>query len=124
MASEYQLTIEKRPLYLYACVQSASISRPAVREYLSEILDVFRTAQYSRLLLKKETRAALDADDFAFVATEIVRQGAQGLKIAIVDEFPDQAEINERGAVSARASGLDIAFFGSFAAAVHWLLHG
>jgi hypothetical protein len=109
-AAEYELTIERRPLYLYACVESTSISREMVLSYL--------------LLIVKEIPASLEQDDFAFIASEIVRSGAQGLKIAVVDEFPDHAEMNHIGAAKAKKTGLDVEFFGSFASAVHWLLHG
>ena len=123
-AAEYELTIERRPLYLYACVESTSISREMVLSYLSEIFEAFRSGQYSRLLIVKEIPASLEQDDFAFIASEIVRSGAQGLKIAVVDEFPDHAEMNHIGAAKAKKTGLDVEFFGSFASAVHWLLHG
>ena len=123
-AAEYELTIEKRPLYLYACVESTTINREMVMSYLAEIFEAFRSGQYSRLLIVKEIPAALEQDDFAFIATEIMRSGAQGLRIAVVDEFPDHADLNRKGAAKARKTGLDVEFFGSFASAVHWLLHG
>ncbi|MEO7538923.1 MAG: hypothetical protein ABIV21_02770 [Pyrinomonadaceae bacterium] len=121
---QYELHIEKRPLYLYACVQSDTIDRKMVLAYLNEILAAFRGGQYSRLLLVKEIPAALDLDDFGVIASEIVQTGAQGIKIAVVDEFPDHVKVNIKGAVRARKTGLDVEFFSSFAAAVHWLLYG
>jgi hypothetical protein len=123
-SAEYELTIEKRPLYLYACVESTTINRAMVLSYLAEIFEEFRSAQYSRLLIVKEIPAALESDDFAVIASEIVRSGAQGLKIAVVDEFPDHAKLNKEGAAKAKETGLDIEFFSSFSSAVHWLLHG
>lgn len=124
MTSEYQLNIEKRPLYVYACVQGNSTDRSLVRQYLTEILEIFRTAQYSRLLVKKEIPAGLDEEDLKFVTDEILRQGAQGLKIAIVDESSGTADEMNRSADNTRNAGVELAFFDSFAAAVHWLLHG
>jgi hypothetical protein len=95
-----------------------------VRQYLSEILEVFRVAQYSRLLIKNETPTALDGELLNYLADEIVKQGSQGLKIAIVDELPDNENRDHRSADSARGTGLDVASFNSFAPAVHWLLYG
>ena len=123
MTSQYHLNIEKRPLYLYACVQGGAVGRDVVRQYLSEILEVFRSAHYSRLLIKKEIAAALDTEDIDFVADEIVRHGAQGLRIAIVDEESDDPHELNRMGEGARSAGLDVTFFDSFTAGVHWLLH-
>jgi hypothetical protein len=124
VTSRYELTIEKRPLYLYVCVQGTVVDRTVAPQYMGEILEEFRTAQYSRMLIKKEIPAALKAEDLDHIADEIVRQGYQGLKIAIVDEWFDDQAADHRGANSAQQAGLDVAFFNSFAPAVHWLLHG
>ena len=121
--SQYELIIEKRPLYLYACVKSDIIDREVVLSYLNEILAAFRDAQYSRLLIVKEIPAALDVDDFAYIASEVVRSGAQGMRIGVVDEFPDNHHVNKEGAKKAKRTGLDVEFFSSFSSAVHWLLH-
>jgi len=122
--SQYELTIERRPLYLYACVRAATISREVVLAYLSEILDAFRDAHYSRLLLVKEIPEPLALDDFGIIASTLVQTGAQGIRIAVVDEISDHKKVNKDGAQKARHAGLDIDFFSSFAPAVHWLLHG
>jgi hypothetical protein len=124
VTSEYHLNIEKRPLYLYACVQGDSVGRDVVRQYLDEILEAFRSAQYSRMLIKKEISTALNAEDLDHVTDEIVRLGAQGIRIAVVDETGDVADAPETRPDNARAAGLEVAFFDSFTAGVHWLLHG
>ena len=121
---KYELTIEKRPLYLYACVRAETISREVVLAYLSEILDAFRDAHYSRLLLVKEITESLALNDFEVIAKTLVQAGAQGIRIAVVDENADHKKVNKDGAQKARQAGLDVDFFSSFAPAVHWLLHG
>ncbi len=120
----YELNIESRPMYLYACVRSETISREMVLEYMGEVLAEFRKGHYSRLLLKKEIPAPLKVPDYDFVARQLIVSGAQGIRIAVVDEFPDHAEINDLGAAKARKAGLDLQFFTSFSAGAHWLLHG
>lgn len=111
-------------MYLYACVQSETISREMVLEYMGKVLAEFRNGHYSRLLLKKEIPAPLKVPDYDFVARKLIESGAQGIRIAVVDEFRDHADINEAGVAKARNAGLDIQFFTSFPAGVHWLLHG
>ncbi len=123
-ASTYELNIEHRPMYLYACVRSETISREMVVEYMEEVFAEFRKGQFSRLLLKKEISAQLKVSDYPIVARKIIKAGAQGIRIAVVDEFPEHVEVNDLGATKARKAGLEIQFFTNFPAGVHWLLRG
>ena len=118
----YDLKIEARPQYLFASVQAKSIDAETVVSYMSEILDVFDRKMYFRLLLKKDIPDALELDDYATVANWVTAKGLKGIKIAIVDEVPDHADINRKGESAARKIGLNIRFFNRSSPAIHWLL--
>ncbi len=109
---------------MFALVKCEFIDAKIVNSYMAEILAEFKQSNYSRLLLKKEIPAVMEIHDYGVVARTLIDAGGQGMKIAVVDEFPDHAKVNQRGADKARKEGLNIKFFESVPPAAHWLWVG
>ena len=119
---DYELTIEEREGYLYACVEAEEISFELVIEYTNALVQRLRDGQYSRLLLHTKT-PVLESTDCYEIASYIVRNAiSRDVKIAVVDSIPGHASRQERISCVSRTAGLDLKSFATIEAGKDWLL--
>ncbi len=121
---DYELTIEERKGYLYACVESDVISFDMIIEYTNEIVQRLRQNGHERLLLHTET-PVLGSTDCYEIASYIIRNAiSRHVRIAIVDSLPGHARSQEQISKVSRTAGLDLRSFDSIDAGEAWLLKG
>jgi hypothetical protein len=119
---DYELTIEERDGYLYACVEADEISFEMIIEYTNRIVQHLKASNSSRLLL--HTRApVLESTDCYEIASYIVRNAlSRDVKIAVVDKIPGHAGRQEKISMVSRSAGLDLKWFDTIRAGEEWLL--
>ena len=88
---EYQLTIEKRPDYLYARIEATLINRDMVMAYLDEIADKCKRSEYDRLMIDRDIPEMLDDTAIYFIANEFIEK-IPGTKTAIINRHEANAD--------------------------------
>lgn len=118
----YKLTFEERDAYLYACVQSESVSFEMIIEYTNKIVQRLKSSHHNRLLLVNES-PVLASTDCYLIASYIVKNGVPDhVRIAVVDSFSGHVKKQEQISRESRAAGLDIQSFTDAEDAAGWLL--
>lgn len=120
----YKLTFEERDNYLYACVESDSVSFEMIIEYTNKIVQRLKSSQHDRVMLVNES-PVLPSTDCYLIASYIVKNGVSGhVRIAVVDKSPGNSGKQEQISRQSRAAGLDIQSFTDVGEAEAWLLTG
>ena len=126
MAPSYWLTYDERPGYLLAHVEGLSDSRETSISFWQEIGLEARARNVRRLLVQENFRNFVNpADTFdisRFVAELFERLEMPNVRIAFLDEQPDQLEINRAGERAATDYGLCVKVFADLSEAEAWLL--
>jgi hypothetical protein len=120
----YKLTLEHRPNYLYALVEGERDSYEISRAYWSEIAEACHRAGYKKVLVEEELREATSIAEAFQIAAELPEMGFAGIRIAFVDRFADQSEVNDFSQLVALNRGLHSNIFSNTGAAEKWLLAG
>ena len=126
MAPSYWLTYDERPGYLLARVGGLSDSRETSISFWQEIGLEARARNVRRLLVQENFRNFVNpADTFdisRFVAELFERLEMPNVRIAFLDEQPDQLEANRAGERAATDYGLCVKAFADLSEAEAWLL--
>ena len=118
----YNLVLEKREGYLYACVTAEVITLQMVVEYLNRISQAARESHSGRLLFVRRTPLMDSISDYELAANLLRNMLPVGTKIAIVDENDnDPGEAKQKLQVLS-SRGLNARAFGNLPDAEHWLL--
>ncbi|MEO7538406.1 MAG: hypothetical protein ABIV21_00120 [Pyrinomonadaceae bacterium] len=118
----YELTVEKRPHYLYARVDSDRPQPEIAVKYLREITEKCRLSRCNKVIIENEIPQVFDVSTILFVATQFPRFGAQLTKVAVVDKRIDQYNRSEFLVMVGRKPGLDVHVFYSVKEAEQWVL--
>lgn len=118
----YDLTIEGRPTYLYACLQAEFISLEIAVQYINELMAHLRTTGYDRVLFVRDTPSAMSKTHYAIVASVIANMLPQHIKFAVVDRSPSHAVIKGTLLQEREEKHRNINAFDSFDEAEEWLL--
>jgi hypothetical protein len=118
----YDLTLEIRPEYLYARVTSQATSQAMVVAYLHEMIGRCKKLGVTRLLLERDIPTALDESEIYFSGTDFVHTGLEDIKLAIVDERPENTEQLELAILVQNNRGANIQLFPNIEEAEAWLL--
>ena len=119
---QYRLSFEQRPGYLYAYVEGDHDTYDISRDYWLEIAaEVSRNGSQCVLIDENIEEGAQMADAFR-LASELPKMGFGSTRIAFVDRYLDQNEVNEFGELVAVNRGLNGKVFNNKDQAVEWLL--
>lgn len=117
----FRITFEHRPEYLYAYVEGDNDSYDVSIAYWKLTASEARTAGYRKVLVDENIAGVVTMAEMYQVASDLAAV-VQGIKIAYVDRFADQAELNEFGELVAQNRGIVGRFFVDIAEAEAWLL--
>lgn len=122
LAELYRLTFEVRPTYLYAYVEGDHDSYEISRSFWQEIADESRRLKIRKVLIDENILENASMADVFQLASELPDMGFG--KVAFVDRYLDQQEINAFGELVALNRGLNGKIFNDVAEAETWLLSG
>lgn len=121
-ANLYRLTFEVRPSYLYAYVEGDHDSYEISRAYWQAIATESKRLGIRKVLIDENIQENASMADVFQLASELPAMGFG--KVAIVDRYLDQQEINSFGELVALNRGLNGKIFNDVAEAEAWLLSG
>jgi hypothetical protein len=118
----YDLTFENRNGYLYAYVKGERDSYEISRAFWQEILDEVNRIKASRVLIDENIVQSVSMAEVFQLASEIPKMGFGSTRVAFVDRYLDQQEINSFGELVAVNRGFTGKVFNDVAEAESWLL--
>ncbi|HQU91427.1 MAG TPA: hypothetical protein PLK77_03980 [Pyrinomonadaceae bacterium] len=121
--SERKFTIvyEDYPTYLYALVHGEAYGYEVLVAFLKQIADEVNARGFNQVLIEENISAGATKEDAYRVASEMPEMGFAGIRIAYVDRFLDQEEVNEFGRDVAVYNGIDVRLFNDQEMADRWL---
>jgi predicted GNAT superfamily acetyltransferase len=122
-ASDRKFTIvfENYPTYLYALVHGEAYGYEVLTAFLKQIADEVNARGFNQVLIEENISAGATKEDAYRVASEMPEMGFAGIRIAYVDRFLDQEEVNEFGRDVAVHNGIDVRLFNDQEMADRWL---
>jgi predicted GNAT superfamily acetyltransferase len=122
-ASDRKFTIvfENYPTYLYALVHGEAYGYEVLTAFLKQIADEVNARGFNQVLIEENISAGATKEDVYRVASEMPEMGFAGIRIAYVDRFLDQEEVNEFGRDVAVHNGIDVRLFNDQEMADRWL---
>ncbi|MFT3745213.1 MAG: hypothetical protein QM785_13080 [Pyrinomonadaceae bacterium] len=118
---EYELTLERRPEYVYACVKAASISLAIIVSFLSEAVEFCNEQGLERILLVRDIPAMLSDTDIYFAGIEFSKTVGT-IKLALVNPFSNYAAPLDFVETVTSNRGAQMKVFSDAAEAAAWLL--
>lgn len=121
--SDRQFTIvyENYPTYLYALVHGEVYGYEILSTFLKEIADEVKARGFKQVLIEENISAGATKEDAYRVGSELPELGFAGIRMAYVDRFLDQEEVNEFGRDVAVHNGIDVRLFSDQEMADRWL---
>lgn len=114
--------MEERPGYLYAYVEGDHDTYAISRAYWQEIADEVGRLGALRVLIDENIVESISVSDVFRLASEIPAMGFGRARIAFVDRYLDQNEVNEFGELVAVNRGANGKIFNDLPTAEKWLL--
>ena len=119
---QYRLTFEQRDGYLYAYVEGEHDNYEISKGYWLEVAaEVVRT-KAKRVLIDENIVESANMGEVFRLASEIPKMGFGPTRVAFVDRYLDQNEINEFAELVAVNRGLNGKIFNDETLARDWLL--
>src|SRR4051794_33867599 len=90
MASQnlYNLTVEDRAAYLYACVEAEVITLDIALRYINETVGHLRNTEHMRMLFVRETPMMASKTQYSLIAAMIFNTLPPQARVALVDRSP------------------------------------
>ena len=120
----YRLTFEHRPEYLYAYVEGDEDSYEISATYWREIAEECRANKYTRVLIVEDIVESGTMADAYQLSSELPQMGYMGIKVAFVDKYIEQQDLNQFGELVAVNRGINGKIFNDVDEAEKWLLVG
>lgn len=120
----YRLTFEHRATYLYAYVEGDEDSYQISAMYWREIAEECKTKKYTKVLIVEDIIASGTMADAYQLSSELPQMGYAGIKIAFVDKYVEQQDLNQFGELVAINRGINGKIFNEINTAEKWLLAG
>lgn len=120
----FRLILEHRAGYLYAQVEADRDSYEISRSYWEELANKVRELGVRSLLVKENIPDGFSMSEAFELASELPKMGFASVKIAFVDEFTEQDEINKFSEMVAVNRGLNVKVFNDMNEAERWLVRG
>jgi len=117
----YTIVFEDYPDYLYALVHGDKYGYEVLAGFLREIADECRNRNFSQVLIEENISATATKEDVYRIASELPELGFAGIRMAYIDRFLDQNDLNEFGQDVAVDNGIDVEIFADQEAAHEWL---
>ncbi len=118
----YTLSFADRPGYLYAYVEGDHDSYDISRAFWLEIAEESARRGARKILIDENIEEGASVAEVFQLATEIPQMGFGAARIAFVDRYLDQNDINEFGELVAVNRGLNGKLFNDERTAEEWLL--
>jgi hypothetical protein len=117
----YTIVFQDCPTYLYALVHGDKYGYDVLAAFLREIAEECKKRNFRNVLIEENNSATTSEDDVIRTATELPRLGFANIRMAYIDRFTDQSDLNEFGRQIAVKSGVDVRIFNTFGDADSWL---
>lgn len=117
----YTIVFEDHPDYLFALVHGDQYGYEVLSGFLKDIADECKRRNFRKVLIEENISATASKEDVYRTASELPELGFAGIRMAYVDRFTDQKEINEFGHDVAVDNGIDVQIFATQAEADAWL---
>ncbi len=121
-AKPYTLEFEQRPKYLYAYVKGEEDSLEISLQYWKEIADECRRTGYKKVFIEEDIKEEVSIIEMYQFASEISKIGYSDIRVAFVDRYLNQQELNKFGELVATNRGMNGKIFNSSEEAEEWLL--
>ena len=118
----YDLTIEDRSTYLYACVQAEVADLYISVNYVNEVISHLRQRGARRMLFVREIPMMASWTDYSITASAIINILPRGVRVALVDRSPAHRMVVDIVNEQAIRKQRDIRAFEAVAEAETWLL--
>lgn len=118
----YQITFEERSEYLYVYVTGDHDSYEISRAFWLEVAEVSRKTGCKKVLLEEDIPEAVSISDMYHLVSELPQMGFYGFRIAFIDRYAEQNDLNEFGELVAVNRGMMGKIFNDINAAEEWLL--
>ena len=120
----YTIVFQDCPTYLYALVHGEKYGYEVLAGFLSEIAAECKKRNFRNVLIEENISATTSEDDVIRTATALPQLGFANIRMAYIDRFTDQNQLNEFGQQVAVKSGVDVKIFNTFGDADNWLSDG
>ncbi|HTK38936.1 MAG TPA: hypothetical protein VL325_10625 [Pyrinomonadaceae bacterium] len=117
----YTIVFQDCPTYLYALVHGDKYGYEVLAAFLREIAAECEKRNFRNVLIEENISATTSEDDVIRTASELPQFGFANIRMAYIDRFTDQRELNEFGRQIAVKSGVDVRIFNTFGDADDWL---
>jgi len=117
----YTINFEDHLTYLYALVHSDKYGYEILAQFLREIADECKKRKFKQVLIEENISATTSITDVFRIASELSQFGFSRIRMAYVDRFSEQKDINEFGRMVAVNRGVNVAVFDSVDEADKWL---
>ena len=117
----YDLTVEQRPEYLYARIQTDAITMQTEIEYLEDLVKHCDAVQCKRIMLRRDIPVMLSTTDLYFATTRFA-EIIPGLRVAIVNPHAGNDPGAKFAEVVGRNRGALLRLFKDEDEAERWLL--
>ena len=118
---KYTIVYEDYPTYLHALVHGDAYGYEVLTSFLKEIADEVHARGFKQVLIEENISAGTTKEDAYRVASEMPELGFAGIRIAYVDRFLEQEEVNEFGRDVAVHNGIEVRLFDDQSMADRWL---
>ena len=118
----YNISFEYRPEYLYVYVSGEHDSYAISRQYWQQISDECAVNKIKRVLIEEDIPEMVSMGEMFQLASEIPEMGFFGIRIAFVDRYIEQQDLNHFGELVAVNRGLHGKIFNDVTEAEKWLL--
>lgn len=120
----YSLTFEHRPEYLYAYVEGEEDSYEISSVYWREIAEECKAKKYAKVLIVEDIVESGTMADAYQLSSELPQMGFLAIKVAFVDKYIEQQDLNQFGELVAVNRGINGKIFNDVDEAEKWLLAG
>ena len=117
----YRIVYEEYPNYLYALVHGEEYGYEILSGFLREIAKECKSRGFDQVCIEENITGTASEEDVARIATELAELGFANIRMAYIDRFQEQAEMNEMGQDIAVDNGADVQIFKDQLEAERWL---
>ena len=118
----YTITFEERPGYLYVYVEGEHDSYEISRSFWLKVAERARKTGAVSVMIDENIAEGVPLADVFQLASEIPDMGFGRARLAFVDRYLDQNEVNEFGVLVAQNRGANGRIFNDARLAEEWLL--
>lgn len=119
----YELHIEEREAYLYACVTAPYMSLEIAVNYSNELMSHLRTTGQKKVLFVRETPEMASETHYKIAASLIANMLPAHITLAVVDRSASHKLVKQGILAERKAKNRNINAFDTFEDAESWLLN-